>query len=95
MQQYGNDQILYSPSDLVTFLGCPHVSFLDVKALSDDMDKAEAEAEASTTGQFLQRSYSAQNCAKFLTSGSYSQNVHTLHFATPLAELFLLYYTVL
>jgi hypothetical protein len=63
-------------------------SFLDVKALSDDMDKAEA--EASTTGQFLQRSYSAQNCAKFLTSGSYSQNVHTLHLAAPLAELFLL-----
>ena len=33
MQQYYNDQILYSPSDLVTFLGCHHASFLDVKAL--------------------------------------------------------------
>lgn len=33
MQQYSNDQILYSPSDLVTFLGCHHASFLDVKAL--------------------------------------------------------------
>ncbi len=51
MQQYGNDQILYSPSDLVTFLGCHHASFLDVKALSEDMDKAEA----STTGQLLQQ----------------------------------------
>ena len=51
MQQYGNAQILYSPSDLVTFLGCHHASFLDVKALSEDMDKAEA----STTGQWLQQ----------------------------------------
>ena len=51
MQQYGNDQILYSPSDLVTFLGCHHASFLAVKALSEDMDKAEA----STTGQLLQQ----------------------------------------
>ena len=51
MQQYGNDQILYSPSDLVTFLGCHHASFLDVKALSESMDKAEA----STTGQLLQQ----------------------------------------
>jgi uncharacterized protein len=50
MQQYGNDQILYSPSDLVTFLGCRHASSLNVKALSEDMDKAEA----STTGQLLQ-----------------------------------------
>lgn len=51
MQHYGNDQILYSPSDLVTFLGCHHASFLDVKALSEDMDKAEP----STTGQLLQK----------------------------------------
>jgi uncharacterized protein len=51
MQQYGNDQILYSPSDLVTFLGCHHASFLDVKALSESMDKAEA----STTVQLLQQ----------------------------------------
>jgi len=35
MQQYGNDQILYSPSDLVTFLGCHHASFLDVKVLKN------------------------------------------------------------
>ena len=51
MQQYGNNQILYSPSDLVTFLGCHHASFLDVKALSESMDKAEA----STTAQLLQQ----------------------------------------
>ena len=37
MQQYDNDQILYSPSDLVTFLGCQHASFLDVKALSEEI----------------------------------------------------------
>ena len=51
MQQYGNDQILYSPSDLVTFLGCHHANFLDVKALSEDIDKAEA----NTTAQLLQQ----------------------------------------
>ena len=51
MQQHGNDQILYSPSDFVTFLGYHHTRFLDVKALSEDMDKAEA----STTGQLLQK----------------------------------------
>ena len=51
MQQYGNDQIFYSPSDLVTFLGCHHASFLDVKALSEDMDKTEA----SAMGQLLRK----------------------------------------
>jgi len=51
MQQYGNDQILYSPSDLVTFLGCHHASLLDVRALSENMEKAEA----STTGQLQQQ----------------------------------------
>ena len=51
MQKYDNVSILYSPSDLVTFLGCRHASFLDVKALSETMDKAEA----STTGQLLQQ----------------------------------------
>lgn len=35
MQQYGNDQILYSPSELVTFLWCHHASLLDVKALKE------------------------------------------------------------
>ena len=51
MQQYGNKQILYSPSNLVTFLGCHHASFLDVKALSEDMETTGA----STTGQLLQK----------------------------------------
>ena len=51
MQQHGNGQILYSPSDLVTFLGCHHASFLDVKALSEDMETAGAR----TTGQLLQK----------------------------------------
>ena len=51
MQPYGNNQILTSPSDLVTFLGCHHASFLDVKALSESMDKTEA----STTAQLLAR----------------------------------------
>jgi len=34
---------------LVTFLGCHHASFLDVKALSENMDKAEV----STTERSL------------------------------------------
>lgn len=51
MQQYGNGQILYSPSDLVTFLGCHHASFLDVKALSEDMETTEA----SPTDQLMQK----------------------------------------
>lgn len=37
--QYSNDQILYSPTDFVTFLGCKHASFLDVKALSENIEK--------------------------------------------------------
>ncbi len=51
MQQYGNGQKLYSPTDLVNFLGCRHASFLDVKALSEDMDKAQD----SAIGQLLQK----------------------------------------
>ncbi len=51
MQQYSNGQILYAPSDLVTFLGCRHASFLDVKALREDIDKAET----STINQLLQK----------------------------------------
>ena len=51
MQQYGNDQLLISPSDLVTFLGCHHASFLNVKALSEHREKTEA----STTNKLLQK----------------------------------------
>ena len=41
MKNQGNDQILYSATDLVNFLGCHHASFLDVEALSGDISKAE------------------------------------------------------
>ncbi len=51
MHKYGNDQILYSPSDLITFLGCHHATYLDVKALSEKMDKAEADM----MGKLLQK----------------------------------------
>ena len=51
MQQYDNGQILYSPSDLVIFLGCRHAHFLDFKSLSEDMEAAET----STIGQLLQQ----------------------------------------
>lgn len=40
MQQYGDQQILYSPSDLVAFLGCRHATFLSVKALDGGMQKS-------------------------------------------------------
>ena len=49
MHQQANGQILYSPSDLVTFLGCNHASFLDFKALNASIDAADI----STTGQLL------------------------------------------
>ena len=49
MQKYNNNQTLYSPSDLVTFLGCRHASVLDVKALSGDANKAKI----SEMGQLL------------------------------------------
>ncbi len=51
MQQHRNFSILTLPSDLVTFLGCRHASFLDMKALSASMDKLDV----STTGQLLQQ----------------------------------------
>ena len=41
MQQHDNGQILYSPSDLVTFLGCRHASFLDAKTPNEDAGPAE------------------------------------------------------
>jgi len=42
MQQYGNRQILYLPSDQVSILGCRHASFLDVMALREKMKTAKA-----------------------------------------------------
>ncbi|MEG9861742.1 MAG: TM0106 family RecB-like putative nuclease [Parvularculales bacterium] len=41
MQRYDNDQILYSPSDMATFLGCHHASLLDMKALDEDMETTD------------------------------------------------------
>ena len=43
MQIDDNGLFLCSPSDLVTFFGCAHASFLDVRALSEDISKAEAD----------------------------------------------------
>ncbi len=44
MQQLENGHILFSPTDLVKFLGCRHASFLDFNAFSDE---AETEGEES------------------------------------------------
>jgi len=38
MQQLDNAQILYSSSDLTTFLGCPHATFLDLKNLTQKIE---------------------------------------------------------
>lgn len=38
--QKTTEQVLYAPSDLMVFLGCPHASFLDVKALSGERDRS-------------------------------------------------------
>lgn len=51
MQQHDNDRILYSPSDLVTFLGCNHAIFLDTRALSENLKRSEV----NTTAQLLQK----------------------------------------
>ena len=39
MQLLGNGQIRYSPSDLVTFLECPHASWLDTRNLTEKLDR--------------------------------------------------------
>ena len=44
MQRLAPGQLLYSPSDLVTFLECPHASFLDVRNLTDPMARKKADA---------------------------------------------------
>ena len=51
MQRYTDDQILYSPTDLVTFLSCHHASFLDNRALHEDLERSEE----SSTNQLLQK----------------------------------------
>ena len=44
MQRLAPGQLLYSPSDLVTFLECPHASFLDVRNLTDPMARKKPNA---------------------------------------------------
>lgn len=51
MQQWNDEQVLLSPSDLVAFLGCHHASFLDVKNLKEDMGATRPD----DTGRLLQR----------------------------------------
>ncbi|MBN2860815.1 MAG: TM0106 family RecB-like putative nuclease, partial [Sphaerochaetaceae bacterium] len=51
MQRYTDDQILVSPTDLVTFLSCHHATFLDNRALYEKLTKTEE----SSTNQLLQK----------------------------------------
>lgn len=51
MQKIGDTQFLYSPSDLVHFLGCNHSTVLDLKSFAEAMEKAED----SASNQLLQR----------------------------------------
>ena len=44
MQRLAPGQLLYSPSDLVTFLECQHASFLDVRNLTDPIARKKADA---------------------------------------------------
>ena len=41
MQQTSSGQILYSATDLVTYIGCKHASFLDYKALTEELERSE------------------------------------------------------
>ncbi len=41
MQRFAHGQLLYSPSDLITFLECRHASFLDVQHLANPLRKKE------------------------------------------------------
>ena len=42
MQRLTHGQLLYSPSDLITFLACRHASFLDVQNLAGQLEKKES-----------------------------------------------------
>ena len=46
MHRCDDGEILYSASDLITFLGCPHACVLDRRALDEDMKAAKAGAAA-------------------------------------------------
>lgn len=50
MQRISESQVLYSPSDLVHFLSCNHCTVLDLKNLTEKMQKAQE----STTNKLLQ-----------------------------------------
>jgi predicted RecB family nuclease len=51
MYSLQNNKYRYSPSDLVTFLGCHHATFLDVKNLTEEL----ATTESSGTERLLQK----------------------------------------
>ncbi|MCY3803114.1 MAG: TM0106 family RecB-like putative nuclease [Gammaproteobacteria bacterium] len=51
MQRHAHGQLLYSPSDLVTFLECSHATYLDVQHLIEPL----ARKKADTTRQFLRQ----------------------------------------
>ena len=42
MQRLAHGQLLYSPSDLITFLACRHASFLDAQNLAGQLEKKES-----------------------------------------------------
>ena len=46
MQKIDSNKYLFLPSDLTTFLACHHVSFLDVKSLSEDLTKKERDSSS-------------------------------------------------
>ena len=50
MQPIKNNQFLFSPSDLITFLGCHHALYFDLKRHTDAIEPAED----STTNKLLQ-----------------------------------------
>lgn len=50
MQQVEKGKLLFSPSDLITFLGCHHATYLDLKWLSGEIKPAED----STSNKLLQ-----------------------------------------
>ena len=46
MQKSGDGNYLYSPSNLVDFLGCSHITFLDKKGISEGIKKTEQDNSA-------------------------------------------------
>ena len=51
MQKTPNGQHLYSPSDLITFLGCRHATFLDMQRLAGKIKRPESEDHAKLLAQ--------------------------------------------